>query len=737
MSRLIRVVLASALVAGWSTSAKTADFHGWQGMRVIPTEGSPERIRAADLNGDGRDELIVVNTRQSRLDLYRRLDPKDRKPVPPPDKDRPNELPLAPDWSHTEVPLDDLPADVLAADVEGDKKPELLIVTGPTLKLSVFKQEADGKWRSSRHWDLLTGQLAGRGGLLLVRTGAEGKREVLVSCEQGIQVVPLEGLGRAAWFHPRETAQRVDWRLVDLDADGDDDLLEWTTKANQTVRWYECAAGALRPPQMLYDQSAQQVGSLAGGNIAGGKNPIEILCLGGAQAGLVRRYQLAKGEESPWGKRATLPIAGTATTSWCGIKLDGAVALAAVDPTEPKIRTYRIVDDQWSNEESYPTIGGVREIAAPAAKPGTLLMWVKDASDLYESRWEKGRLTYPKPIVQSGDTADRKITALEAVGDTVWWAQRVGEHLDLYVWPKTAKEPEKTRFEKVGAKVERVLWIGGKRVIVQQQYSTAAKIVAIENNKTVTKESGLLAKVNFAEFKLYPDGDKLRLGRLTEGVLQWLDDNLQPLDQVMLPDGQKLVGYVPVADGESFGLEQGGRFLHRLKFDSSGIARTTFSEKLPGGLALRNDPVLGLFLVDGDRLLRLTPGRPWELKLIDTIDGRKGRPSGVKEATIHRFISTDLTGDGIDEAILCDDRRHQFTALERRDGELRDLVSWQVFEDQAYPYGEERSAVPVGEPRTAIGFNADGDEFRDLALLSQDRLVIYLGREDMQKVAKP
>jgi len=723
--RFIRVALASALIAGLATTAKTADFHGWQGMRVISTEGSPERIRAADINGDGREELIVVNTRQSRLDLYRRLEAKDRKPVPSADPDRPNELPLAPDWSHTEVPLDDLPADVIAADVEGDKKPELLILTGPALKLSVYKQEADGKWGSSRHWDLLTGQLAGRGTLLLVRTGADGKREVLISCEQGIQVVPLEGEGRATWFHPRETAQRVDWRLVDLDGDGDEDMLEWTTKANQAVRWYECAAGALRPPQMLYDQTAQQVASLAGG-----KGPIEILCLGGAQTGLVRRYHMAKGEESPWGRRATLPIAGTSASTWCGVKFDGAPALVAIDSTEPKIRAYRMVDDQWSNEENYPTIGGVREIAAPAAKPGTLLMWVKDASDLYESRWEKGRLTYPKPMTQSADTADRKITALESVGDTVWWAQRVGDHLDLYVWPATAKEPEKTRFDKAGTKAERVLWLGGKRVLVQQAYSTAGKIYAVENNKTVAKDSGHLAKVTLAEYRLYPEAGKLRLGRLTEGVLQWLDDTLQPLDQVMLPDGQKLAGYVSVAAGEAFGLEQGGRFLHRLKFDSSGIARTTQSEKLPGGVALRNDPVLGLFLIDGDRLLRLTPGKPWELKLVDTIDGRKGRPSGVKEATIHRVITTDLTGDGIDEAILCDDRRHQFTALERRDGELRDLVSWQVFEDQAYPYGEERSSVPVSEPRTAIGFDADGDEFRDMALLSQDRLVIYVGRED-------
>jgi len=111
--------------------------------------------------------------------------------------------------------------------------------------------------------------------------------------------------------------------------------------------------------------------------------------------------------------------------------------------------------------------------------------------------------------------------------------------------------------------------------------------------------------------------------------------------------------------------------------------------------------------------------------------GRPPIPSRIRRATPLR------PGDALDEAILFDDRRHQSRALERRDNELRDLVSWQVFEDQAYPYGEERSSVPIAEPRTAIGFNADGDEFHDMALLSQDRLLIYLGREDKPGIATP
>lgn len=727
MSFPLRVVWGAAcwgLLA--ATTARTADFHGWQALRVVAQEGKPERMSAADLDGDRRQELILVNTRQSRLDLYRWLPHDQRRPPPAPDVDRPNELPLAPDWAHYELPLEDLPADALAADVDGDAKPELLVLTGPALKLTIFQSESVGKWKRLRFHDLLGGQLTGRGPLLLLRPVDGKRRELLISCEQGIQVLPLTADARPTWFHPRETVPRVDWRLVDLDVDGDLDLLEWTTKANQTIRWYECVGGALRPAQALHDQTVQQVGSLAGG-----ERPPEVLGLGGSQQGSVRRYQLARGDESPWGRRATLPLASGPTAPWCGLKLANDVALVTAAADEPKLRLYRLVDDEWSGEESFPTIGNVRELAAPASCEGSLLLWVKDAADLYESRWENGRLTYPRARVASADVADRRITALESLGSTVWWAQRVGDDLDLFVWEAEAREPRRTRFEKAGTKVERVRWLGGTRLLVQQQYSSAAKLVTWENKKTSALDLPQLAKANLAEYHAYEDDGVWRVGRLTGGVLQWLDDQLQPVDQVMLPDGQKLAALLPSGQNSATALEEGGNFLHRLRRTPNGTFEVERSLRINGASALRHDRLLGLFLVDAERILRLSAGRPWELKLVDSLDGRQGRPSGVKEAVIHRFLTTDLDGDGGDDALLCDDRRHTLAALERKDGELRPLVSWQVFEDQLYPYGggAEGADVPVSEPRVVLAFDADGDAYRDLALLSQDRLLLYLGRE--------
>ena len=107
----------------------------------------------------------------------------------------------------------------------------------------------------------------------------------------------------------------------------------------------------------------------------------------------------------------------------------------------------------------------------------------------------------------------------------------------------------------------------------------------------------------------------------------------------------------------------------------------------------------------------------------------------MRESTIHRILTTYVDGDGGEDVLLCDDRRHQLTALLRHPDpdtgstKLERNVSWQVFEDRKYPYDGGDSKELVSEPRRVVGLDADGDGRRDLVLISQDRLVIYLGQD--------
>ena len=58
-------------------------------------------------------------------------------------------------------------------------------------------------------------------------------------------------------------------------------------------------------------------------------------------------------------------------------------------------------------------------------------------------------------------------------------------------------------------------------------------------------------------------------------------------------------------------------------------------------------------------------------------------------------------------------------------------MNWRVFDDRKYPYDGGESKDLVSEPRSIAAFNADGDQARDLAVISHDRLVLYLGKDPL------
>jgi hypothetical protein len=420
---------------------------------------------------------------------------------------------------------------------------------------------------------------------------------------------------------------------------------------------------------------------------------------------------------------------------------------------------YGLGAEGWGSQRTFPLVDDVRAIAAPQAKPGTLLLWAEDATDLHVSTWDGRRMSYPKlrsesapnelqrgarfqragtvgsdvGTLETRSTAGeglRKIVALGSVGRTTWWLQQVDDNCDLYVWRADQPEPERTRFEKVSVdKGGQIQWLGKTRLLVRRDYRDSLKIAAKESDKTITRPVAHLKQAGMEELKLAAWGDEVQMTRLTDGVLQWLDEDLQPVDQIMLPQGRKLIDYVVLDKQRGWALEEDGRFVHLLEADETGIPRLKDTVKMNGGLALVQDAVLGLMLVSNDQAIQLDSGRPDELKLLESFDGRIDRRSGVKQATIHRLDCLDLDGDGVQEVLLIDDRRHQLTVLSQQDVKLISQISWPVFEDKEYPYGDDQSTPTVAEPRVVVAWDADGDGHRDLAMACHDRLLIYLARE--------
>lgn len=705
-------------------SIQAAEFPGWESLRVIKQDGRPRILRAADLDGDGRQELVVVNNRSARLDVYSWVDKASRKDAETPEKDRPNDLPMAPELKHSEIQLEHVPRDVVLQDLDGDGKPELVILVSPPNQVQVYHRDEDGNWSQQRKYDLLEGEIPSRYRSMLLRDMDDGKFQLLVSLNNGIQQLSLEPDGRAEWLTPREKRGRLDWWLADLDGDGHEDLIEQNRDSEEAIRWYRGSeAGTLAPAAVLFDRSVSDA------ILIHYQDSAELALLDGSVRQLMRRYRLEAGEPSAFGQRRPLAMDDGVKAAWCGMWQGQNRALVVADRTRPRLLSYVLGDTGWEAEQAYPAVSGINALTSPAAEPGTLLIWAKDASDLLVSRWESERLTYPEPMEQSPEAEDRKILALASVDSTTWWVQKVGKHLDLYRWEKGEAKPSPLRFENVSDKADQVLWIGGDRLLVKDAHFRGLKLAEVSEGKTVVTAPTHLQKSDLSEYKLFAVGDEVRLGRLVEGVLQWIGDDLQSHEQIMLPQGLELADYIVTDPASGWALQEESPFIHRIKIHPSGLSEATESIKVSEGLALRDDPVLGVLLVDHDRVTQLSEGRPYELKLVEAIDERVGESGGIRETKFHRLGATDIDGDGHEELLLFDDMDHRITALADVEGALKPKLAWPVFDDKVYPYGDDYESL-VHEPRAALALDVDGDHHQDLALLSHDRLLIYLAREE-------
>jgi hypothetical protein len=703
---------------------QAAEFPGWQALRVIKQEGRPRILQADDLDGDGRQELIVVNNRSARLDVYSWLEKASRQDPQTPDEDQPNDLPLAPELKHSEIQMEHIPRDVLIQDLDGDGKPELVVLAAPPNQVLIYHRDNDGSWSQQRKCDLLEGEIPSRRRPTLLRKLVDGGFQLLVSLNNGIQQLSLKPDGKAEWLTPRERRDRLDWWLADLDGDGHEDLIEQNREAAEAIRWYRGSEqDSLAPAAVLYDRSLNDAAMIHY------RDSAELALLDGSVRQLLRRYRLQLGEPSAFGERRPLAVEDGLKAVWCGMWQAQNRALVVADRDRPRLLSYVLGETVWEDEHAYPAVSGINALVAPAAEPGTLLIWAKDAADLLVSRWKSQRLTYPEPMPQSPAAEDRKILALASVGETAWWVQKVGKHLDLYRWEKGQAKPWQLRFENVSDKADEVLWVGGDRLLVKDAHFRGLKLAVHADGKTTVTAPTHLMKSDLSQYKLFAVGDEVRLGRLVEGVLQWIGDDLQSHEQIMLPQGQELADYVVTGAAGGWALRKESPFIHRIHINPSGLSEDVESIKVSEGLALRNDPVLGVLLVDHDRVTQLSEGRPHELKLVEAVDERIGESGGIRETKFHRLGATDLDGDGHDELLLYDDLDHRITALADREGSLKPKIVWPVFDDKVYPYGEDYESQ-VHEPRTALALDIDGDHRQDLALLCHDRLLIYLAREE-------
>ena len=715
---------ASIAAEAHATLHGDADFAGWQSLEVIKLEdgrqqrglpSSHAQLRFGDVNGDGRQNMLVIQRRQSLIEWYSYVPASKRRAAA--QQEDVNALPLSARFEKKEFRLERLPRDVV---VLGPRR--LAVLVGPPNHIEIYAYTDAGTWELDYALPLLAGEPAHYLRMLYVAS----RNELLIPTDNGTQIVTLGEQPRLAWMRPREAGAAWKWFLSDLDGDGDEDLIKTYGSAMESIVWHRNENG-FRPPQAIYEQKIRDAIILENTDAAS-----DIILIDAIGSSLLRRYQLKPEKEQRFGLRRALSLPSD-QAAWAGVRLGDQAALVVIDAEHPQFLVSVYEGGDWKQSISFPCIDKVEAIFAPQSQPGCLLLKRKGDAELYKSEWAAGRFSFPQPWQPAAHQAkDVKLLQIGRVADTLWWTQKQDADIVLFTWDKASDAPVQTIFKNQGKKVEAASWLGGQRLLVKDSFKRDGRIVVFTaaDQPVRVVEAAHLKNINLDEYRVHVNqAGQVQAQRLHNGVLQWLDDDLHAQDQIMLEDGLRVSDYVRIGQ-EQFVLEAESMHLVQLEKDASGVMRRAQQYDLPGGYSLHQDPVLALFVQESGWICRLDRGQAWTLQALEHIDERLLRPAGVKELSFDRLFPVQVDAQRRQGLIVSDDGRHRLSLFARTENETRALASWQVFEDNTYPYGAPQERHKQREPQVVVSQCFDDDEIPDLILKCHDRILLYLSQKN-------
>ena len=698
-----------------SFSLSAAEFQGWEGLRVLPVEGGVSASDSGDVEGNGRETLFIANRRQSRIDIYKWLEPTKRKKA---DKSNsPNELPFAEDFERKEIILERPPFDILLKNFDDDKEKELIVLTTLPLTLHLYDL-VKGKWEVTESWKL-PNQTPQSLSILSY------ENSVLVSTPAGVIVQDLKKNAPAKWMKPKETnIRRMNWWAYDVDQDGNKDLVDLIidTSNRARFRWFARHNKQFLPAVPLGDIEGTygQVDESAQDPTFFFHNPI--------RNNTVNEYTLIKGEESLFGSNRILPVLNIRENLRTTVQIEGKNCLVEIDPERPMMRVSELGDTGFTELGKFPVLRQTTTIVSPEGQ-SSILMQVGDSPDLYISKWENNRFTYPKVYVKNSEKEDSKLLGLGKHGGISWWIQADGNDLTLFTWAKGQAKSLAIPFKGIAKGLDKAFWLGGKAIMVKKKYAKYASFYLLKGDKPELFQAPHLKDAVENQFKFFNKGGKLEVARIVDGIIQLYGEDLQPVDQIMLEDGSKIVD--AVYKGETmYVLDSSGEKVHSLSKDKSGLMKEdTFYEVLAAN-SISNDPYLGILLGNTKFINAVTNGKPLEFKLKNSINEKLGLPAGVKNAKINHFHILDVAGTARKELINVDFNRRQLTLIDISKREPVSLASWKVYDDGKYPYSDGTDGGnSSSNPYMIISLDFDGDGIKELVMGCHDRLLIYLGRE--------
>ena len=760
------LILAS-IVALAPQSPDLAGHYGFQPLEVQKIDPKAGPIESADMDGDGRKDLIAVNNHKSRIEIYyQRPDAKPGEEKAPAAGS--NELPEL--WRFRRETIS-VPNEVQAAvpfDFDGDGRLDLIYVGQPGT-IGFVRQTKPGVFEVVRKVPV-KGLIGSRDNLRVANVLGDGKPELIGNVGGKIMAWPLDRdqLGTPVEFDVgagNAVASMVD----DFDGNGTPDLAAIVPDDGSPVRmWLTSKEGdrLVAGPQLRFEMPPlREAESL---HLPGEKQALLGVIEKPSKRIVFSRLERAPisgaGDREASMQTWTFKDPQNRKRSYAVIDLDGdgRKDLLATNTAENAVMLYRQrAGKGFDSPERFPALADLDAVAALGARDGKpAQVFLLSEKEGVLGRCEAGTdgIGFPKPIPLPSGATPTCMALVDFNGAaTLAVVAKDGRNYTLTLIPATgdeAMDPKNHRTVTLGSpskSPESILGVdvdheGHTDLLVFTPDKPMIMVREVPDKdgkpelKTLeSKDMGQFGLVqaanarNTAVFDVLGDGkaellvadrNYVRALRYEPKPPAGTSPGWQVVKQINADASDaKLTCVAVMGDRVVAGDRENGRlvvFGHDEKgnwkqVEAIEVPGFKFNQIFAGAFGGDDSPSILAIGDDSFALLRLS-GERW--KLSEVASWRSDEPRRVE----HELVAGDLNGDGFIDVTALDAGEQMAEILSfSQAGKLRYGTAFKVFETKIFSGGEPKEF----EPNMGLVTDLTGDGKDDLVLLCHDRVLLY------------
>ena len=738
---------------------------GFSGPEIFPIDNLISQLRVADFDGDGWNDLLVVNNNRSKLNvLYNQTagaHPPGRIPAV---KRELNELPPDARFRLSSIASEKRIAALAVGDFNGDGRPDIAYYGEPKELVVLYNQGTNG-WSTPKRWGIEDGQLTPNA-LCAGDLNGDGNPDLVLlgeTCVYWLAQKADHNLAEPEKIPFSGSVKSV--QVVDVDGDGREDLLLVNWEDRNPFR-FRCQQADHRLGPELYFPYAPIRSYWADSLETNRQTQIVTIA---QNSGRAQVSEFARKPADPLsgqflqGQFQVLPLTRTEKARrgvlWADVNGDHLPDLLVAEPESGQLSLWlQQAGGMLGAPKIFPSLAGISEVAVGDwqgdGRPEIFLLSADERQVGVTRMDEKERVPFPTLIPMEGKPLAMAVGRLREGARPVLavLVDREGRR-SLVIRDAEGQTKSQKLSESFKSNPNTLVF----HDVDQDGLADLVCLIPYEKVKVLRQ----LPEQEFVELDIAPPGGVIEQPWLSTADI---DGDGKPELLLTQKNFVRAVVLKPEVSNQS-GTNQGA-WSFSVKEQINGVASNS---RLSGAVAVPNgsNAVASLFLLDTERkaltlcerdaagvfqvvrslalpvsdfsslqaiglgagqanavaLLGLNTvgflplsGQVWELRELD------GYETPIKEGHLSDVVSGDLDNDGRKDLVFLETARNYLDlVIYDAQHHLVPANRWQVFEERTFR--SRRSDLP--EPREAAVADVTGDNKNDLIVLVHDRILVY------------